>query len=164
MRRWWPAGLAGVVVLVAGVVWLVWPSPPPQRARPYLAFTACLLTDARGVVGVDAAPVWAGLEDASLATRAKVQFLQVTSGSTVADAQPFLASLVQRQCAVVVAVGAPQVGAAVAGAAKYPDVRFVLVGAGGASGGNVTWVDGGPAQVRARVAQVVEADVAAAHQ
>src|SRR2546429_7146552 len=56
--------------------------------------------------------------------------------ATVANGQPDLAGLLQRQCAVVFAVGPAQVGAVAAQASKYPGVRFVVVG-GSASGANL---------------------------
>jgi hypothetical protein len=145
---------AAVVVLGALVVWLVWPDKreAPPRARPYLEYTACLLTDAQGVAGAAAAPVWAGMQDASLATHAKVQYLPVVGEASVGNALPYLATLVQRRCAVVFAVGPAQVAAVAADAAKHPEVRFVVAagsGAGSPSGANVTSIDSSePAQVR----------------
>src|SRR6266545_4918684 len=76
-RRWLLLALAAAVT-VALTVWALWPSARPaqqSRARAYLAFTACLLTDEHGIAGERAVPVWAGMQDASLATRVKVQFL-----------------------------------------------------------------------------------------
>jgi len=99
-----------------------------QIPRQYLAFTACLLTDDQGVAGPAAAPVWAGMQDASLATRAKVQFLPAVAASTPDAVAPYLASLLQRRCDLVLAVGSAEVGAASAGAKSHPSVRFVLVG------------------------------------
>lgn len=57
-RSWWlvVAGLAAV--LVAALGWWLWLSrnaPPEPLARQYLDFTACLLTDDRGVTGPDGA-------------------------------------------------------------------------------------------------------------
>ena len=124
--------LGGVAVLVAGCVALsvVLSLGPAPRARQYLAFTACLLTDARGLNGLPAATAWAGLEDASLATHAKAEYLPVMSGPTAADAAPFLASLAARQCKVVVAAGPAPAAAVAAGARRYPAIRFAVVGAG----------------------------------
>ena len=151
-RRWWVWAIAAALVVGGLVTWLAWPSePPPPRARPYLEFTACLLTDEKGLAGAQAAPVWAGMQEASLATHAKVQYQQVMGEATVANAQPYLAGLLQRQCAVVFAVGPAQVGAVAAQASKYPGVRFVVVG-GSASGANVTVVDASaPSGVQGRV-------------
>jgi hypothetical protein len=152
-----------VAMAVAGLLaWWLWPSGPAgpaPRARQYLGFTACLLTDGRGVAGTEAAPVWAGMQDASLATRAKVQYLAAVGALTAADVQPFVAGLVQRQCDLVLAVGATPVAAAVAEAGRNPAVRFVTVG-GGRPAGNVRVVEAGsPAQVRDQVAAVVTAAV-----
>ena len=159
LRRWWFWAGAGVV-LVALVSWVVWPrSTPAPRARPYLAYTACLLTDAQGVAGADAVPVWAGMQDASLATHAKVEYLPVLGEDTVANARPYLASLLQRQCAMVIAVGTAEVGAVRADASAHPQVRFVSVG-GGSGGGNVTVVPAGSG-ARKQVADAVTAGVRA---
>src|SRR5581483_9589438 len=110
VRRWWFwAGVAAVLVVVGLVTWLAWPSPEPQpRARPYLEYTACLLTDGQGIAGPVAQAVWDGMEDASLDTHARVQYQQVVGEASVGNALPYLSSLIQRRCAVVVAVGDPE--------------------------------------------------------
>jgi hypothetical protein len=150
------------VAVVAGLAgWLLWPSVPAAapRTRQYLGFTAGLLTDGQGVAGQPAAEVWAGMQDASLATRAKVQFLPVPA---TADARPYLASLVQRQCAVVVAAGVGPIGAVAADAGRYPTVRFVTVGAASAIG-NVTAVDAGSgAHLGERIGELLLRSVRAA--
>jgi basic membrane lipoprotein Med (substrate-binding protein (PBP1-ABC) superfamily) len=109
-----------------------------SRARQYTAFDACLLTDAHGVVGADAAAVWAGMEDASLATHAKVSWAQVYGPATVANAVPYVNTLVQGRCDLVLAVGPEQTAAVEQVAQTAPHVRFVVVGGGHRSGGNVT--------------------------
>jgi basic membrane lipoprotein Med (substrate-binding protein (PBP1-ABC) superfamily) len=149
------AGGCVALVLVLSSV-----SAPVPRARQYLAFTACLLTDARGLGGPVAAPAWAGMQAASLATHAKVEYLPVMSGPTAADAAPVLASLVARQCKVVVAAGQAQAAAVAASARRYPAVRFAVVG-GRAAGPNVTEVTGTAAVVRSSVAGLVSNAVAA---
>jgi hypothetical protein len=143
VRRWWFwAGAAAVLVVAGLVTWLAWPSAPePPRARPYLEYTACLLTDGQGTAGPAAKPVWDGMEEASLATHAKVQFQQVVGEATVGNALPYLSGLVQRRCSVVFAVGQAQVGAVGTVAGRYPDIRFVVVG-GGTPGKNVTVLTG----------------------
>jgi basic membrane lipoprotein Med (substrate-binding protein (PBP1-ABC) superfamily) len=130
---------------------------PPVRARQYLAFTACLLTDSHGVAGSPAAQVWAGMQDASLTTHAKAEYLPVY-GTTAAAAQPYLASLIQRRCGMVLAVGTAQVSVVTADAGRYPQVRFVAIGAAPESRG-VTTVDPADGQVRASVARLISAAV-----
>jgi hypothetical protein len=88
-QRWLLVTGSALVVAVA-VGWAVWPSQPAPRARQYLEFTACLLTDDHGITGPEAAPVWAGMQEASLATRAKVQFASVVGRQSVENAVPFL--------------------------------------------------------------------------
>ncbi|MGW5776776.1 BMP family ABC transporter substrate-binding protein [Streptomyces sp. NPDC003863] len=107
-------------------------TPPDTRARAYKDYDACLLTDDKGIVtGAPAAPVWEGMQAASLDERIRVTFVPVTGEQSVANARPFLNGLVQRDCEIVVASGAAQVKAAEAAAEKNPDVRFVTVGGGG---------------------------------
>jgi hypothetical protein len=131
-----------VVALGLVVAWLAWPEEPePPRARPYLEYTACLLTDGQGLAGSTAGSVWAGMQDASLATHAKVQYLAVPGEATVGNALPYLSGLVQRRCSVVFAVGAAQADAVRVDAPKYPKVRFVVLD-GAARGANITALTG----------------------
>jgi hypothetical protein len=169
---------AAVAVLLGGLVlWLVWPDKreAPPRARPYLEYTACLLTDGQGVAGPPAAAVWAGMQDASLATHAKVQYLPVVGEPTVGNALPYLANLVQRRCAVVFAVGPAQVAAVAADAANHPGVRFIVASGASASGAsasgasasgaNVKGLDvSDPGQVRGRVDRLLRDAVRATTQ
>jgi basic membrane lipoprotein Med (substrate-binding protein (PBP1-ABC) superfamily) len=154
-RRRWLAVAVAALIVAAGVAWLAWPSEPAPRAREYLQFTACLLTDERGITGPEATPVWAGMQDASLATRAKVQYVSVSGPQTVDNAVPFLASLAQGGCDRVFAVGPVPVGAVARSAAQFPKVRFVVVG-GDAPGPNVSKVNAAsPAAVRSSVSRAV---------
>ncbi|MFC9795950.1 BMP family ABC transporter substrate-binding protein [Streptomyces sp. NPDC057695] len=141
--------LASVLVLVLGLVgaWLFAGSdragtPPDTRARAYQDYDACLLTDERGIVtGAPAAPVWEGMQTASLDKHIRVTFVPVMGAKTVENARPFLNGLVQRDCEIVVASGAPQVAAAEAAVEKNPEIRFVTVGTGaGASHDNLVRV------------------------
>ena len=135
---------------------------PPARARVYEDVDACLLTGARGLADPTAAQVWAGMEDASQATSARVSYLAVTGPATVAVAEPFAGSLLVRGCKVVVASGGPERAAALAEASQFGSVRFVVEGpvAGGPS--NVTALAFTPSGLQASVASAVEADVHAA--
>jgi hypothetical protein len=155
------AAALAVPAVVVVLAWFFWPSakPPQPRAREYLAFTACLLTDQSGTGGTDAAPVWAGLEDASLSTHARVQFAPVVGAQTVDNALPFLASLAQGGCDLVFAVGPLPVAAVKESAKRFPHTRFVVVGVGPAQP-NVSIVDTTTAaEVRAGVARLVAAAV-----
>ena len=165
-RSWWAA--LGAVAAVAAVVWLAWPSPglpadPAAATRQYLNLTACLLTGARGVAANPAAAAWSGLRDSSLATRARVSYLPVFGPATRAAALPYLASLLQRHCAVVVAVGAAPDAAVAADAARFPDVRFFAVSAA-AQAAHVTRISAPSArQVRAAVSAAVTGAVRQVH-
>lgn len=151
--------LAAAGAITAGVLISLGPQP---RARLYLAFTACLLTDAHGLTGPQAAPVWAGMQDASLATHAKVEYLPVMSGPTAADAAPFLASLAARQCRVIVAAGPAPAAAVAASARRYPAIRFAVAGAH-ATGRNITQLPGTPTTLRTAADQLVTTAVAASN-
>src|SRR5574340_860169 len=125
---WWVAG-SGAVVAVGLGVWF-WLSAggrhmPPARARVYTAFSTCLLTGPRGLADGQVAPVWAGMEEASLATRAKVSYLPVAGPATVGAATPYLGSLVAQHCDVIIAVGAPETAAVNAGSGRFPGIQFV---------------------------------------
>jgi basic membrane lipoprotein Med (substrate-binding protein (PBP1-ABC) superfamily) len=155
----WAAAVAGTVL--AGLsVWVLWPaSEPAPRARQYLASTACLLTDGQGIAGAPSASVWAAMQEASVATGVKVQYLPAIGARSAADAAPYLTSLVQRQCGLIVAVGGPPVAAVEVAATKYPNVRFAAIG-GAVSGPNVTVVEQEPAaRMHARIGALVRAEV-----
>jgi basic membrane lipoprotein Med (substrate-binding protein (PBP1-ABC) superfamily) len=130
------------------------------RARIYLAFDACLLTRERGLAGPQAAQAWAGLQRASLATHAKVEYLPVMGAQTIGGALPVLSSLLQRNCNVIVAAGTPQIAAVDQDAARYPAVRFATVG-GPAGGSNVTVLSTATAQIAPAVDNLVTAAVQA---
>jgi hypothetical protein len=127
--------LALACAVVAGVTVAVVISRSPgggtasTRARVYANVTACLLTGPAGVADPAVAPVWAGMEDASLSTHARVSYLPVTGPATTANALPFLGSLLVRGCKVVVAAGGPERAAVLADAKQFPAVKFVVFGA-----------------------------------
>ena len=122
---------------------------------------ACLLTDERGIAGDEAKPVWAAMQEASVSSLVKVQFLEVMGPQTADNARTYVASLAGSRCGAVIAVGKPQIDAVTAAAKTYPNVRFVTVG-GGAAAANVTVVDDADAGVlRAEIIKQVTALVPA---
>ncbi|HEV2370629.1 MAG TPA: hypothetical protein VGS19_00555 [Streptosporangiaceae bacterium] len=163
--RWWRplsrgqrvvvGGSAGVMLaaVVGVLVWAAVGTPAP-RARLYINYTACLLTGARGVVGPQAARAWAGMEQASTATQARVEYVPVLSGPTVGDALPVLTGLVQRHCGVVIATGSAEVAAVDAEARHYPAVRFAVTG-GAAISRRVSELPAGGSQEQVAVDQLV---------
>lgn len=68
------------------------------------------------------------MQKASLRTHAKVQFLATYGPDTAQNAIPYLNTLVQRQCSVIVAADPAPVGAIVSDAHRFPDTTFVVVG------------------------------------
>jgi hypothetical protein len=119
-------------VLAAGLAaWALWPAAAPApapQARQYLDVSACLLTGPRGVTpGAPAAPTWAAMEKASVATHVMVSYLPATAP---ADVPVLLNTLVQRRCGVIVAEDAPSAQVARAAAAN-PHQQFLLVTSAG---------------------------------
>lgn len=157
-HRWLFAAVA--LIVLGGVVWVVVlvtrsPAPPPPRARRYLEFTACLLTDERGITGPEAKPVWAGMQDASLATRAKVQYLAVSGPQTVDNAVPYANSLAQGHCSLVFAAGAVPGNAVSKAAPRFPGTRFVVVGDAPTATNVVAVSTAAPETVRPAVTRIV---------
>jgi basic membrane lipoprotein Med (substrate-binding protein (PBP1-ABC) superfamily) len=152
-----------LALIAVGAVWLSWPSgsaiPGASRVRHYdVTARACLLTGSTGLTDPLAAAAWAGLQGASTATSALVSYLPVPAPATGGSAKPYLASLVQRQCGVIVAVGSAQVAAVRSAAASFGQVRFIAVTASSA-GTAVTRIAPAPA---AQVHLAVQAAVSAA--
>jgi hypothetical protein len=130
LSRWLLAAGAAVVVAVAAIAtWALWPRPAAvTQARQYLDVSACLLTDPAGITaGTPAAPVWAAMQSASLASHVMVTYLADTGP---ADVRPMLNTLIQRQCGVIIATGPASAGVLAAGKAN-PHQRFLLVNAPG---------------------------------
>jgi hypothetical protein len=126
LRRWlWRVSGASAVLAAALAAWALWPRPAPApQARQYLDVTACLLTGPRGVVpGAPAAPAWAAMEKASLATHVMVSYLPATGP---ADVAVLLNTMVQRRCALIITDAASPAQVARAATAN-PRQRFVLV-------------------------------------
>jgi len=128
-RRRWPWLVSGLIVLVSVAGWLVWPRAEahPPRERQYRSDLACLLTDDKGVAEGDAAAAWAGLRDASETTLVRSQSLAVTGEQSEANAMSFLASLVQRQCGLVIAVGSAPVAAVLSGSQRFTGPTYAVV-------------------------------------
>jgi basic membrane lipoprotein Med (substrate-binding protein (PBP1-ABC) superfamily) len=142
-HRWWLVGGGCLIVAVVLLV-ILWPSTttralPPTRARHYTAFQACLLTDGQGLADPNVQAVWSGMQDASLATHAKVSYLAVAGPQTEGNAEPYANTLVQRQCSLIIAVGQSQVAAVESVARTHPRSRFAV--AGGHAASNVTVLD-----------------------
>jgi hypothetical protein len=155
-QRWALAG-ASAVVVGALLAWALWPAPEPEppRAREYLTYTACLLTGDKGLTDPAAAPVWAGMQQASLATHAKVQYLAVAGQQTPENGATYLASLAQGGCNLIFAAGRAPLGAVRQGAPQFPTVMFVAVGKAPVTG-NVSVIDVSSAEaVQGRVSQLI---------
>jgi hypothetical protein len=162
---WWVTAATLAAATITGVS--IWAgsdgghSQPPARARVYSAFDACLLIGAHGIADPSAAPVWAGMEDASMATRAKVSYLAVSGPATVGNAVPYLGALLVRHCNVIVAEGAAEQAAVALDAGRNPGVRFVVAGSA-AQAPDVTVLAGPRSGLRAAVASVITQAVNAA--
>ncbi|MBI3687532.1 MAG: BMP family ABC transporter substrate-binding protein [Actinobacteria bacterium] len=156
--------MAGGAIAVAavGVGWLLWPSPsgrtlPPARARVYTEFSACLLSDSSGVSGKAAAPVWAGMQEASATTAGKVSFLAVAGPESESNARLYLNALVARRCDLILAAGTAEVAAVRARAPALGSTTFVVVGTGSSAGNLTVLPVAPPAGVSAAIRDVVVA-------
>jgi basic membrane lipoprotein Med (substrate-binding protein (PBP1-ABC) superfamily) len=120
----------------------------------YTAFQACLLTGANGLADPAAAPLWAGMQDASLATHAKVSYLAVAGPQTDGNAEPYANTLVQRHCSLVIGAGRSQVDAVETVAKANSHARFAV--AGGAAAANVTALASNPSSAeRSSIASLI---------
>lgn len=140
---------AGVVVLAGLTVWLVLdddPAPPAAREREYRDTTACLLTDERGVEGDLAKPAWAGMQNASTASRVQVQYLAIVGPQTAENGVTFFNTLGTQGCTVVVAAGPVPIASMVLGYKQFPKIRCVAVG-GDAQGTSLAVVASGSSDV-----------------
>lgn len=95
------------------------------------------------------------MQKASLRTRAKVQFLATYGPDTAQNAIPYLNTLVQRQCSVIVAADPAPVSAIVSGAHRFPDITFIVVGKKLAKRPNVIIVDSQAGRTAEEVARTV---------
>jgi basic membrane lipoprotein Med (substrate-binding protein (PBP1-ABC) superfamily) len=137
-RRLAVAVVAALALAVTVVAWLVWPSSEPKqppRARQYVDYSACLLTDGSGLAGDGAGRAWSAMQAASTATSMKVFYVAAAGTTAAQEVRPFVAGLVQRRCNVIVAVGPHETDAVQAAASAYPGVVFVAVSDGALSGG-----------------------------
>ena len=132
------------------------------RARAYTNYRACLLTGVRGIADPIAAPAWAGMQSASLATHAKVSYLAVSGAQTEANAATYVGTLVVQQCDVIIAAGAAEQAAVIADAGQFRSVRFAVAstaqGPVAGTAANVEVVAGDPASVKSGVAGLVTSD------
>ncbi|WP_093089841.1 hypothetical protein [Pseudonocardia oroxyli] len=131
-----------VLVGIGLVAWSWWPEPP--RARQYRPVAACLLVD-DDITRGPAASAWAGMQDASTESLARVQYIEIQGPPTAESATSTLAGLTTSgRCTAVVAVDERAITAARAEAGAHPDLAFVLVDGGGGEQGspNVTVIDG----------------------
>ncbi|NUT32679.1 MAG: hypothetical protein HOV79_06335 [Hamadaea sp.] len=130
-RRWY--WLAGTGLALTGIaVFALWPRAEEQpRARQYRDVSACLLTDSTGIASAEVKPVWAGMQDASLATLGQVRFLSIAGPQDVANGRTFVNTLVLGKCAVIVAAGKLPVETITTVARESPNQTFVVVVPGG---------------------------------
>lgn len=154
---WWMAGIVVPVVGVALAIWL-WSSGsrelPPSRATEYKDFQACLLTGPQGLADPKVTPLWDGMHDASKTTQAKVSYLATDNS----DPAPFVTTLLQRKCNIVITIDAAHNAAAAQLAPKHPEVRFAQVG-GSSTVSNVAALPSNSAEQKAAVAQLINSVV-----
>ncbi|MBO1415336.1 hypothetical protein [Streptomyces sp. FH025] len=132
-------------------------APAPTATQPFIAFNACLITDATGLApGSPAAQVWAGTQAAVDPLHARAAY--VTTDPAKVDSA--IGGLILKNCALIISASAdPQFAAAVDAAAKtHPGQHFLLVGTAGAAA-NVRGLEAGEnLQERARQAVTESAE------
>ncbi|MFJ5535172.1 BMP family ABC transporter substrate-binding protein [Streptomyces sp. NPDC093261] len=116
---------AGLLVWLA-VALLTGPGTPKIVANNISRnFRACLINGQQDASM--AQPVWSSLQKAASGAAVNAQHIQVPKGSTAASL-PYVNSLVQRRCGLIISVG-PELHDAVATAARHnPHQRFITMG------------------------------------
>ena len=125
-------GLVAAVVLISFLLWPAKPGavriqPPVVRARTYSSYTACLLTGPKGLTDPAAAPVWAGLREASTATKAQISYLTMLGADTTANAAVYINTLALRGCSAILAAGAVPADGALKTAGSWPGHRVIAI-------------------------------------
>jgi hypothetical protein len=137
-------GISALVVLAVAVpsAWFFWPRSQPVVLERVYHGDACMLTGSAGINTPTSSAAWAGVRAGATKRGARASFFTVSGPQTQAQARPMLASLLQRKCSVIVAVGSVPAAVARAGASKASSVTFVLVedGAATSAGSNVLTV------------------------
>lgn len=141
------ATITGLIVVFFAV------SGTEPRARQYTSFKSCLLTDSKGIAQEPASFVWDGMQRASLETLSKVQYLANTEVKST-NALPYLGTLLQTRCNLIIAVGKTQTAAVATSAPSHPRIRFVVVGAA-VNSPNVTSLDANPVDLPNQVAELI---------
>jgi basic membrane lipoprotein Med (substrate-binding protein (PBP1-ABC) superfamily) len=101
------------------------------------------------------------MQEASLATHVKVQYLAVAGPQTTANAQTYVNSLAQSRCDLVFAVGDAQVAATEQGGPRFPAVRFYSVGGTVTQGNLIAVANTTPDQIQTDVSRILRTAVPA---
>lgn len=122
---------AGALVATGLLTWLAVALLTGPRTPKIVAnnisrnFRACLVNGQQDASM--AQPIWSSLQKAASGAAINAQHIQVPKGSTAASL-PYVNSLVQRKCGLIISVG-PELHDAVATAARHnPHQRFITMG------------------------------------
>ncbi|MEU9243755.1 BMP family ABC transporter substrate-binding protein [Streptomyces sp. NPDC048385] len=122
---------AGTLVVTGLLAWLAIALLTPPRAPKVVAnnisrnFRACLINDQHD--SAMAQSVWSSLQQATSGAAVNAQHLEIPKSGTAASL-PYINSLVQRHCGLIISVG-PDLHDAVTTAARHnPHQRFIIVG------------------------------------
>jgi hypothetical protein len=133
----WRLAILGVTLTVAtaliGV--LIWPAQSggvkihqsAARVRLYSPYTACLLTGPKGLADPVAAPVWAGLREASASTTAQISYLTIMGPDTTANAETYINTMALRGCSTILAAGAVPADGALKAASSWSNRRLIAI-------------------------------------
>lgn len=124
---WWSA-LAGTAIAAGLAVWVVVSWLSGSHTHRIVAnnisrnFRACLITDQQDTTAAQSA--WAGIQDAARSIPVNAQRLTVSS-TTTAPLIPYVNSLVQRKCGLIISVDATLHAAVATSAQHNPHQQFL---------------------------------------
>jgi basic membrane lipoprotein Med (substrate-binding protein (PBP1-ABC) superfamily) len=127
-RAFWPSVLActvavGLVGWLA-IAWLTHSSKPHVVANNISRnFRACLVADQQSTSAAQAA--WSGMRDAARNTPVNAQRLIVPEGASATTLVPYVNSLVQRKCGLIISVDASLRTAVTTAAQRNPREQFI---------------------------------------
>jgi hypothetical protein len=96
------------------------------------------------------------MQQASAQTSARVSFLEAIGPADADNISTYLNTLLQRRCNVVLAAGAPQVAAVLAGASSARATHFIVVGVPSPGANVASLPAGGDEAVTGAVARLID--------
>ncbi|MEU3535742.1 BMP family ABC transporter substrate-binding protein [Streptomyces murinus] len=132
-RKVWLAAAAGALAVIGLLAWLALTLPTGPRAPKVVAnnisrnFRTCLINSQRDASV--AQTVWSALQKGADSAAINAQHITIPRSSTTARALPYVNSLVQHHCGLVVSVGPSLHDAVTTAARNNPHQKFIAIGA-----------------------------------